>query len=76
MNATVNFLAWGAMPLGSVAGGVASSVFGLRVTLWLVGAGAFASSAWLVCAPLRRTRDPPAGDALPVNGPDSHTDGH
>lgn len=70
MNATVAFLIWGAMPLGSVLGGVAGSVFGLRATLWLAGAGTLAAAAWLVCSPLRTLRE------LPVNDATVKTTGH
>lgn len=70
MNATMAFLTWGAIPLGSILGGVAGSVFGLRATLWLAGAGALASAAWLVCSPLRTARD------LPVNDSDAPTAGN
>jgi MFS family permease len=63
MNATLSFLTWGAMPLGSVLGGVAGSVFGLRATLWLAGAGVLASAAWLVCSPLRTARELPTHDS-------------
>lgn len=69
MNATIAFLTWGAIPLGSVLGGIAGSVFGLRATLWLAGAGALASAAWLVCSPLRTARDLPVNDsAAPTAG--------
>jgi MFS family permease len=42
MNATMRFMVWGTIPIGSLAGGILGSTIGLRPTLW-VGAigGAF-----------------------------------
>lgn len=80
MNATLNFLNWGAMPLGSVLGGIAGQALGLRPTLWLAGAGTLAASAWLVCSPLRALRDLPPRDLpprdLPVNDSGEPTGGN
>lgn len=59
VNATVRFLVWGAIPVGSVLGGVVGTAIGLRPTLWLAGAGALLAAAWLVCSPLRTMRDLP-----------------
>ncbi|HKN96088.1 MAG TPA: MFS transporter, partial [Pseudonocardiaceae bacterium] len=63
VNATTNFLIWGVIPVGSLAGGVTATAIGVRPTLWLCGAGALASAAWLVCSPLRRLRTLPTGVA-------------
>jgi MFS family permease len=68
MNATVSFLTWGMIPLGSILGGVAGSVFGLRPALWIAGGGALASAAWLVCSPLRSRRDLPSVPTGPSSG--------
>jgi hypothetical protein len=69
MNATMRFLVWGVMPVGSVLGGVAGSLFGLRPTLWIAGAGALAGAGWLVCSPLPHLRDMPVPEIThePVN---------
>jgi MFS family permease len=69
MNATMRFLVWGVMPVGSVLGGVTGSLFGLRPTLWIAGAGALAGALWLVCSPLLHLRDMPGTEIThePVN---------
>lgn len=54
MNATMLFLVWGAIPLGSLAGGVLGEAIGLRGTLWISAAGALLAALWLICSPLRR----------------------
>lgn len=60
LSATMNFLTWGAMPVGSLAGGVAGTLLGLRATLVVGGVGALASVAFLLASPLRGLRDLPA----------------
>jgi MFS family permease len=57
VNATMRFLVWGAIPVGSVLGGALGTALGLRPTLWLAGAGTLLAAAWLVCSPLRTMRD-------------------
>jgi MFS family permease len=59
LGAVSSFLVWGVIPVGSIAGGLAGTAFGLRPTLWLCGIGALASAGWLVFSPLRRMRDLP-----------------
>ncbi|WP_246257524.1 MFS transporter [Amycolatopsis anabasis] len=56
MNATIRFLLLGPVPLGSLLGGVLAGTLGLRATLWVAGAGVFASAGFLVFSPLRRSR--------------------
>ncbi|HEX3648183.1 MAG TPA: MFS transporter, partial [Pseudonocardiaceae bacterium] len=70
LSATMNFLTWGAIPVGSLLGGVAGTQLGLRPTLVLGGAGALGAVAFLLWSPLRTLRDLPAtltgGDHLPA----------
>jgi MFS family permease len=40
MNATMRFLVWGTMPIGSAVGGALGQVIGLRPTLWIAALGA------------------------------------
>ncbi|MGW0518155.1 MFS transporter [Crossiella sp. NPDC003009] len=54
MNATMLFLVWGAIPLGSLLGGVLGETIGLRGTLWVSATGALLSALWLICSPLRK----------------------
>ncbi|MCL6521400.1 MAG: MFS transporter [Firmicutes bacterium] len=57
MNATLRFIVWGLMPLGSLLGGLLGRLLGLRATLLLAAAGAGASALWLVFSPLRGFRE-------------------
>ena len=64
MNATMRFIVWGTIPLGSIAGGIIATVVGLQQAI-LVGAfGAFLAVIPLVVTPVRTIRDMPtqAGD--------------
>ena len=65
MNATINFLYWGAAPVGSLLAGAAAEAIGLRPTLWLVAVGMLLAAGWLIASPLPAMRDlPQAGDGL------------
>ncbi|MEU0797839.1 MFS transporter [Amycolatopsis sp. NPDC005961] len=57
VNSVTHTLVFGAIPLGSLAGGALASAFGMRVTLHVAAAGVLASAAILVCSPLRKLRD-------------------
>ncbi|MGM1065354.1 MFS transporter [Saccharothrix sp. Mg75] len=59
VNATVRFLAWGATPLGALAGGALAGWIGVRGTLWVAAAGMALSVLWVVLSPLRAMRDAP-----------------
>ena len=64
MNATMRFIVWGTIPLGSIAGGIIATVVGLQQAI-LVGAfGAFLAVIPLVVTPVRTIREMPtqAGD--------------
>lgn len=61
VTATTSFALWGAVPLGSLGGGVLGSTVGLRSTLWVAATGVLLSAGWLVCSPLRCARDLPTG---------------
>jgi MFS family permease len=59
VNATGRWIAWGAIPLGAVCGGILATTIGLRPTI-AVGAflGLFAV-LWLIASPLRTLREIP-----------------
>jgi MFS family permease len=59
MNATMKFLLWGTIPVGSALGGGLATVVGLRGTLWIAATGVLVSSVWLLLSPVRRLRDLP-----------------
>jgi MFS family permease len=43
MNATMRFVVWGTLPIGSFVGGVLAGVIGLRTTLWVAAIGGVAA---------------------------------
>jgi MFS family permease len=65
MNATMRFLVWGTMPLGSLAGGVLGSTVGLRETLIIAGVGGLLAILPIALSPLRTLeRIPESGELL------------
>ena len=58
MNATVDFLAEGAGPLGALAGGFLGGIIGLRPTLALAALNGAFAALWLLGSPIRRLSDP------------------
>ena len=73
MNATMRFIVWGTIPIGSLLGGVLATLLGVRVALFIAAAGSFASILFVVFSPLRTLRAMPGlsgeaslsgGDAL------------
>ncbi|MFD7785602.1 MFS transporter [Streptomyces nojiriensis] len=60
MNASVRFLVWGILPLGSITGGALGEWLGIREALLVGGAGMSAGVLWLVLSRLRPLRDLPA----------------
>ena len=73
MNATMRFIVWGTIPIGSLLGGVLATLLGVRVALMIAAFGSFASILFVVFSPLRTLRDMPGmrgeaglspGDAL------------
>jgi MFS family permease len=57
MNASVRFIVWGTMPLGSALGGVLGSTIGIRETLWVSVIGGYCAGFFVFFSPLRRMRD-------------------
>jgi len=66
MNASMRFLVWGTIPLGSFAGGVIGQAAGLRTALWISAAGALLASLWVSFGPVPRLRS--AADAQRPEG--------
>ncbi|HVT42365.1 MAG TPA: MFS transporter [Acidimicrobiales bacterium] len=64
MNATMRFVVWGVLPIGSLIGGLLGSVLGLRATLWIGMVGEVLAGIWLVASPMRTMRDFPS-----ISGP-------
>jgi MFS family permease len=68
VNGTFQFLEWGALPIGSLVGGLLGAVFEPRAALAAAAACGVASAAWIATSPARRlttlSEARPAGDPL------------
>jgi len=60
MNATMRFMVWGTMPLGSLLGGALGQALGLRPALWLMCIGGSLPFLWVLLSPVRSLREQPA----------------
>ena len=60
LNASVRWIAWGALPLGSLTGGALGTWLGVRAAVWICVCGGAAAPMWVLASPLRRMRDVPA----------------
>ena len=63
MNATMRFMVWGTIPIGSFLGGVLGRSIGLRPTLWIGAAGGVLAFLWPLLSPVRRLRVIPGAPA-------------
>ena len=70
MNATMRFIVWGTIPIGSLMGGALASVAPLRVALILAAVASFTSIVPALASPLRSLREMPGvnGEAQPTDG--------
>lgn len=62
MNATMRFLIWGTIPLGTALGGFLGGAIGLRWTLLIAGAGGLLSALPVLLSPVRALRAIPERD--------------
>lgn len=69
MNASMRFLVWGTIPLGSLLGGVLGEVIGLRSTLMLAAIGSCLSFVWVFLSPVVALHKPPAIEVQPEDEP-------
>lgn len=60
MNATVRFLVWGTMPIGSIIGGILGSTIGLHNTIWVGAILGLTPALWPLLSPIRHVRVMPA----------------
>jgi MFS family permease len=69
MNATMRFIVWGTIPLGSALGGFLGGAIGLRQTIWIGAAGGLFSFVPLVFSPLwsLRTMPEPVTDEAAID---------
>ena len=69
MNATVRFLVWGTMPVGSIIGGILGSTIGLHETIWIGAILSLVPAVFPLLSPVRRLREMPAPvDEEPAGG--------
>jgi hypothetical protein len=65
-NASRRWIVWGTIPLGSLAGGVLSTVIGVRSALFVGTIGVSLCFLFLLARPLRSIRDLPEQEEEPV----------
>ncbi len=76
MNATMRFMVWGTIPLGSFVGGVLGGVIGLRPTLWVAAIGTLLAFVPPFLSPVRKleripdmpSKEPGVAEALATTG--------
>ncbi|MDN5806430.1 MAG: MFS transporter [Brevibacterium sp.] len=59
MNASIRFLVWGPMPLGSLLAGFLGDSLGVSTTMWILAACSLAASILVLVSPLLRMRTLP-----------------
>jgi hypothetical protein len=59
MNASMRFMVWGTMPIGSLLGGLLGGLIGLRPTLLVGSLGLFLPFLWVLFSPIRVLREQP-----------------
>jgi hypothetical protein len=69
VNASVRFLVWGTMPLGSLAGGLVGSIVGLRDALWVAALGGLLALTWLLTPAVRLLKSIPTSPASAPSEP-------
>ncbi|MGD0249132.1 MAG: MFS transporter [Candidatus Limnocylindrales bacterium] len=67
MNATMRFIVWGTIPIGSVLGGALATLLPVRVALILAALASFTAVVPVLVSPLRSLRNIPSEDG-PVEG--------
>ena len=66
MNATMRFVVWGTLPIGSLLGGVLASFLPVRTTILVGAAVASAAFLWVLLSPVRSLRVIPSDGASPA----------
>lgn len=60
MNASIRFVGWSAMLLGTLVGGLLGELIGLRATIFVGAFGTTLAALWVLLSPLRRLHGSPA----------------
>ncbi len=71
MNATMRFIVWGTIPIGSLMGGVMASVLSVRATLVIASVATFASFVPVAVSPLRSLLQLPRDGGDPLGETDT-----
>jgi MFS family permease len=73
MNATMRFLVWGTIPIGSVLGGMLATIMPIRAAVVVAALSSFLSFLWILFSPIRSLQEmPSAGDGTAAGpGPTS-----
>jgi MFS family permease len=66
MNATMRFVVWGTLPVGSLIGGLLASFLPLRTTIGIGAAVATTAFLWVLLSPVRSLREIPKDEAKPT----------
>jgi MFS family permease len=53
MNATMRFIVWGTIPIGTLAGGILGGLIGLQATIWVAGIGSIVGFLPVLLSPVR-----------------------
>jgi MFS family permease len=53
MNATMRFIVWGTIPIGTLAGGILGGLIGLQSTIWVAGIGSIVGFLPVLLSPVR-----------------------
>ncbi len=59
MNASIRFVVWGTMPIGSLVGGILGDAVGVRPVFWFALAGSAVAAMFVLFSPLLTMRDLP-----------------
>ena len=62
MNATMRFIVWGTIPIGSIAGGLLGGLIGLQATIWVGAIGSFVGFLPVLLSPVRSLQSIPQPD--------------
>ena len=75
MNATMRFIVWGTIPIGSLVGGALGTTIGLLPTIWIGAIGGLLAILPLVLSPVRTLRSMPASPEEYASREDARTAG-
>ncbi len=75
MNATMRFIVTGAIPIGSLLGGILGQILGFRATVGISLLGGSLAFLWVLFSPVRKVREFPGSNTSlpdPLQGQTPH----